>query len=341
MTTPEFFQSEGESACEWIERLAGGFRAAQIILTANRLGLFEALGQQRLTTQELAAAMNASERGVRILCRALSAIGLLHEQDDAWRNSPAALETLIVDAPQSRTAILLHQAQLYECWGRLADCVRTGTGVEEDAIPPDLRLDETDFARAMADVGRAVSEEVAAALELSNTRTMLDLGGGPGLYAIALAKRNPHLRAVVYDTPETLRITRENIERAGLSDRVTTRPGDLFEDDYGGPYDFILLSNVVHIYSEEKNRQLVARCAEALTPGGRLCVKDFTLDCDGAGASWAALFAVNMLVNTEGGDCYSQAQIESWFRAAGLTPESARPIASNSQILIARKPNAV
>lgn len=337
MSIREYSRTENESASEWIERLAGGFRVAQIVLVANRLGLFDALGNECRTTRELAARLQADERGLRILCRALAATGLVVADDGGWRNSDAALETLTVDAPQSRAAILRHQAQLYERWGRLADCVRAGAGVDDDAISPEVRCDENEFALAMADVGRSASEETAAALDLAEAKTLLDLGGGPGLYAIAMARRYPQLRATVFDTPNTLAVARENIERAGLSDRVAVRAGDLFEDDYGGPYDSILLSNVIHIYSEDNNRLLLERSAMALNSDGWLCVKDFALDGEEPGADWAALFAVNMLVSTDGGDCYYRSQIESWVAAAGLRLETVKPLAKNSHAFIARK----
>jgi SAM-dependent methyltransferase len=340
-----------------IDAMASGFQEAQVVLTAVRLGVFEALegaagdGEDPPGAGQLAERLGADPRGVRILCDALAALGLLVREPDGdggrYRNSPAARQALLPGAPRSKVAMLLHRARLYERWAKLADAVVTGARVPDDAIDPRLDASARAFAHAMADVARDSAVKTVDALEragvLDGVRHVLDVGGGPGHYAVELARRVPAARATVLDRAETLTVTRETIAAAGLDERVTTRPGDAYggdlapgrpEDD--GPYDLIFTSNMIHIYPAEANRRLVRDAAGALAPGGRLAIKDFLLDPDRTGPPGAALFAVNMLVSTEGGDCYTLEQVAGWCREAGLEPEDPIEITEKSRIALAR-----
>jgi predicted O-methyltransferase YrrM len=320
-----------------IDEIASGYKASQILLTANRLGLFAALEGEPLTATALAAKLGTDPRATRILCDALASLSLLHKAEDLYSNSELTGEFLLPDSPKSRSAMLLHAAKLYERWSKLYDVVCTGEPVPDSQVDSRLQGDGRDFARAMADVGRLAAESACEVLDLSAVRRLLDVGGGPGVYALAFARTNPELHAVVLDSEESLEVAQANIADQKLEDRVSIRVGDAFVDDLGGPYDFIFISNLVHIYAEEENRKLLARCAKALEPGGRLAIKDFLLDPGRLSPAGGAVFAVNMLVSTEGGDSYTAQEVQSWLEDAGLTYESLGNVATHSRILIARK----
>lgn len=323
-----------------IDAIAGGYRAAQVLIAANRLGVFPALEEGTNTTESLAEFLGASPRGIRILCDALVSLGLLEKVNEVYRNSPLAYEYLLPGSPKSQVAILNHTARLYEKWGKLYDAVKSGTKVPDEVLDPRLLNDERSFALAMADVGRLSAKQMVEALDLSGVRNLLDVGGGPGLYAIEFARAVPELHATIFDDEKTLEIAKENIERAGLSDRVSVRAGDALQDEFGEGYDFILLSNFVHIYSYGRNREIVQKCARALLPGGQICLKDFFLDSDRTSPAWCALFAVNMLVGTEEGNCYTFDEVREWLENAGLALESIQDMAAQSKVIFGRKPSA-
>ena len=322
-----------------IDELAGGFQAAQVLFAAHRLGLFSALGKGERDAGELAVALGADRRGTRILCDALAALGLLVKRGDRYAAGDEVRTHLLADSPRPQGALLHHRALLYARWGRLADAVRSGARVPDDAVDPRLLSDDEAFARAMADLGRESARAVADRLDLAGVGALLDLGGGPGLYALEFARRQAGLRAVVFDRPATVAVARANVEAAGFADRVSVRAGDAFADDWGGPYDLVFTSNFLHIWGPEENRRLVARAAAALAAGGRLVVKDLFLDPGRASPPAAALFAVNMLVNTAGGDCYTVAEVQAWMAAAGLTAGEVLPVASHSHLVVGRKPS--
>ena len=322
---------------ELIDEMAGGYRASQVLLTANRLGLFQQLADTELSAEEIAESLETDLRATRILCDALVSLSLLEKKAQRYKNTFVAKEYLLPGNPQSKVAQLYHSAKLYETWRTLYDVVKTGRPAGEDAIDPRLIGDKRKFAEAMADTARAVAGRVAVQIDLSGAKKMLDLGGGPGLYSIAFVHRYPQLQAVIMDNAETLVVARDNVVKAELAGRISVRPGDAFQDDMGAEYDFVLLSNVAHIYSAEENRQLVSKCGAALNHGGMLCIKDFLLDSDRVGPRWATLFAVNMLVNTERGNCYTLEEITDWFESAGLTLSDVVELTPQSRLVLAHK----
>lgn len=323
---------------ERLDEMASAYRPACILFAALRLGVFEALDGEPRTAAELAGHLDADERGTRILCNALAALELLDKDGDGrFRNAAAAEELLLPDAPSSQRAMYLHRARQMEKWTGLYDAVRLGRPTPDDDIDPRLDSGAEAFAAAMADVGRGSAQRLAEVLDLAGVERFLDLGGGPGVYAIELARRLPELRAVVFDRPETARVARRNIADAGLAERVEARGGDVFEDELGGGWDLVLVSNLIHIYPPPPNRRLVRRCAAALAPGGRLAVKDFLLDAGGTAPAGGALFAVNMLVSSEAGDGYTVEEVAGWMEEAGLETVPASDLTGQSRVLVGRR----
>ncbi len=262
---------------------------------------------------------------------------MLEKNPEGYRNGDEVRRHLLPGSPEPRSDLLLHGAKLYERWGHLFDSVKTGEPVSDASLDPRLVSGERGFARAMADVGRRSAALTCNQLDLSGTKTLLDIGGGPGIYAVEFAQRWPELEVTILDRQEALEIALNNAEKASLTDRIHLRPGDALADDLGGPYDAIFISNVIHIYSAAENQHLIHRCAETLAPGGQLILKDFFLDEDRKNPPGGAVFAVNMLVNTEGGDCYAAAEAQSWLEHAGLQFSEMKDIAEKSRLVMARQ----
>jgi len=319
-----------------IDDLMGGFRASQVLMTANRLGLFDLLGKRAMSFEHLYRTLETNARATRILCDSLVALSLLEKTTGGYRNSSVALRHLLTSSPQSKAAMLNHGARLYERWCHLYDSVKSGTPVPNELLNQELLGGKRDFAKAMADSARSSAGITAEKLDLSQAATLLDVGGGPGLFAIEFCSKNPQLSAVIMDDAETLEVAAQNIAQAGMEGRITTRPGNVFKDDLGSGYDFIFVSNLLHIYSYDDNRRLVERCATALNSGGRLGLKDFFLENDRDGPQWSLLFAVNMLVSTDKGDCYTLEEAERWFESAHLHYEERIDLTEYSRLLVAR-----
>jgi ubiquinone/menaquinone biosynthesis C-methylase UbiE len=243
-----------------------------------------------------------------------------------------AARFLAAGSPDSARMAMLHTARLWHRWSGLTECVRTGTAVPDERGPEGTEA----FIAAMHNNARMRAAQLAQAAA-AGAKRMLDVGGGSGAYAIAFAKANPRLRAEVFDQPAVLAIAERHIHEAGLTERVTTRAGDLRADEFGGGYDLVLISAICHMLAPEENRNLLARAYRALEPGGRVVIQDFLLRADKTGPRAGALFSLNMLVNTRGGASYSEDEYTAWLRAAGFGEVRRVPLAGPAGVLIASR----
>ncbi|MGB9606788.1 MAG: methyltransferase, partial [Bryobacteraceae bacterium] len=159
---------------------------------------------------------------------------------------------------------------------------------------------------------------VVEAIGLKGVRRVLDLGGGSGAYAIAFAQASPAVEVEVFDLAPVLRIARRHIQAAGLEKRVKTRAGDLRRDPYGEGYDLVFISAICHMLDPDENRAMLRKSYAALRAAGRVAIQDFILEPDKTAPRHAALFALNMLVNTRGGSSYSEPEYRAWLEEAGF-----------------------
>lgn len=293
------------------------YRLPRIILTALDFDLFTVMGARPWTSAALAKRLRTSRRGLDILCRNLATAGLLTKQGLRYRNTPLGLTELNARSPDYRGAYLQLIRSHYDDWSQLTSSVRRGRPVEADA--PDTPAYRRRFSWAMHDRSKDIAPKVAAQVDLRHAKSLLDLGGGPGTYALAFLARNPGLQAVVCDRGPALQVARQLARRVRHGRRLSYLPLDFMDQPLTGRYDVIWYSNVLHIYSPAENQRLFRRLIRHLNPGGRLLVQDaFTTDREGLSPAETNLFAVTMLLFTKTGNTYGLAETTRWLRAAGF-----------------------
>jgi ubiquinone/menaquinone biosynthesis C-methylase UbiE len=101
---------------------------------------------------------------------------------------------------------------------------------------------------------------------------MLDIGGNSGEFALQVCRRVPAMRATVFDLPLVCRIGREHVARAPEADRISFASGNALTDPLPGGFDLVTFKSVLHDWPEREARQLLARGAEALAPGGSVVI---------------------------------------------------------------------
>ncbi len=294
------------------------YRLPRIIITALELGLFTALGTETRDIEDLARELKVSGRGLGILCRNLAMAGLLVKRGARYRNSRLAATALNAAHPAYRSHYLDLIAGHWKDWGRLTEAVRSGKPLDDDEPEdPDYRRK---FTWAMHHRTMEIAPCIAAQLSLKSVQTLLDLGGGPGTYAMAFLAKNPSLRATVCDRPAALEVAKEIAATHRSGKRLSYLPLDLLSEDIPGAFDVVWYSNVLHIYSPEQNQALFRRVRQSLNPGGRFLIQDaFLHDREGLRPDDASLFAVSMLLFTETGDTYRAKDISQWLRDAGFS----------------------
>lgn len=293
------------------------YRLPRLILAALELGLFTVIGTRVWILSDLARELKVSERGLRILCRNLATVGLLHKKGEQYRNSRLAATALNAGNPAYRGHYLNLIESHWIDWARLTESVRTGTPLNKDeAEAPDYRRQ---FTWAMHHRTLETAPRIATQIPLKGVKTLLDLGGGPGTYAMAFLAKNPELRATICDRPAALEVAKEIAATRKAGSRLSYMPLDMLIEDIPGQFDVIWYSNVLHIYSPEQNQAVFRRVKAALVSGGRFIIQDALLhDREGLVPGEASLFAVSMLLFTETGNTYSVAETTTWLKKAGF-----------------------
>src|SRR5690606_20267568 len=94
--------------------------------------------------------------------------------------------------------------------------------------------------------------------------------------------------------------------------------GDYLLDDLGGPYDIVFLSNIVHGESPERAERLLARVADALTPGGTVVVRDRFVHDDRTGPDWATDFGITLVLYTDEGHTRTRGEARALLERSGF-----------------------
>jgi SAM-dependent methyltransferase len=293
------------------------YRLPRVLIAALELNLFAGIGSGAWTMAELARDMKVSERGLAILCRNLAMAGLLKKKGETYTNSRLGATALNAQHPAYRGDYLRLITSHWADWGRLLESVKTGLPLDHDE--PEEPGYRHRFTWAMHHRTLETAPKIAAQIDLRGARTLLDLGGGPGTYAMAFLATNPTLRATVCDRPAALDVAKEIASTHKAGARLSYLPLDLLTEAIPGTYDVIWYSNVLHIYSPKDNQAVFRRSLAALNPGGRLLIQDaFLHDREGLCPEEASLFAISMLLFTERGNTYSAAETRAWLTDAGF-----------------------
>ncbi|WMX44550.1 methyltransferase [Streptomyces roseicoloratus] len=166
-------------------------------------------------------------------------------------------------------------------WELVADVVRTGRPATRTVWGVDhweYYAANPDEARSYAETCASLSVEAAEALvascDLAEEREIVDVGGSPGTVLARLLREVPGARGVLLDLPWAVGFARETFEKDGLTGRVELVAGD-FRHEVPAGGSLYLLKNVLCDLDDEAAAQLLANCAKAADPGGRLVLLDW------------------------------------------------------------------
>ena len=294
-----------------------GFFKSRVILTAAEMDLFTRLEKGQATADDLAKELRCDQRCLIRLLDCLVALKLLSKQDSVYQTSERG-SLLSATHAETELPMVLHLSGLWETWSGLTDTVKTGSNPKRK--PVSERGDESleAFIGAMHVVGRSLSKEIAESYDLSPFKRLLDIGGATGTYIMAFLETNPKMTAVLFDLPDVIPMAEKRLERKGLLERVELVSGDFYKDELPKGCDLALLSAIIHQNSPQENLDLYHKIHRALEPGGKVLIRDHVMDTDRTSPPQGTLFAINMLVNTEGGDTYTFDEIKDCLSAAGF-----------------------
>ena len=298
-------------------QLSGQYWATCTLHAAVELDLFTAIGDGQLSIDDIAQKQNVSKKGITRLLNALTAMNLIEKSGDKFSNTRAGKTFLSKNSPQYIGYIISHHHHLIDSWSKLDQVVEAGAPARMRASHTSSEWRES-FLMGMYNMGMSTAPLLADKIDLSERHHMLDLGGGPGTYAIHFCLKNPELKAMVYDLSTTRPFAEKTIETFGLTDRIDFTDGNYMEEDIEGFYDVAWLSHILHGEGEKECQRIIEKTVSALEPGGMIIIHDFILNNTMDGPLFPALFSLNMLLGTSDGQSYSEKQITDMLAKAGV-----------------------
>lgn len=329
------------------EAFRGSYATELLTAAVAHFNLFGRIAQQPMTRAELGQALGLDDRPCVVLTTALRAFGLL-AADSAGRLclTDLAREHLLPGGPfdvGDYVSLAANSAGVLA----MVESLRSNKPASHDSgvafiyregvkSAMENEAAARHFTLALAGRAKNVAPVLAERVPLDDAATLLDVGGGTGIYSIALLQRNPRLRAVVLDRPEVLKVAQEFAAMHGVADRLQALPGDMFRDALPKS-DVVLLSNILHDWDVAECRTLIARCAAALRPGGRLLIHDVFLNDALDGPLPMALYSAALFTLTEG-RLYSAAEYRTWMQEVGLQVGPVTPTLIHCGVLAGQLP---
>ena len=328
------------------EHYRGSYGSELLTAAVTHFDIFARLGRQPAGFTELREELGLSRRAAVVLFTALRAMGLLEMKDGKLRLSDIATEHLLPGSPfdvgdyiglAAQSPGVITMVELLRTNKPLSFEGGGNAFIYRDGI--ESAMDSESLARhfTLALSGRAknVAPLLAKVLDTSSASTVIDVGGGTGIYSYALLQKNPNLRAIVLDRPEVLNVAEEMAEEYGVADRTELVAADMFTDEIPNG-DLVLLSNILHDWDVSECKQLIARCAQSLNHGGRVAIHDVFLNDQHDGPLPIALYSAALFTLTEG-RAYSELEYTQWLHEANLKTSRKKETLVHCGVLVGQK----
>lgn len=312
--------------------IAGGHTAFQLLWAGIELGLYEALSvAPDQTLDQVAQTLGLARQPARILMVGLTALGVVKLSNDRYRNAALIEDRLVKGKPGYAAPILGWQAHIV--YPGMQDFVASlkenrNAGLQrfagdEPTLYQRLTHDkplQTVFQDAMSALSKQANSFLPAAMDFSKYRHIVDAGGGDGTNAMAIAKRYPTVRTSVFDSASVCEHAKANIAQQGMSERVSTWPGNFFTDAFPPDTDCIVFCHILTIWSMENNKLLLKRTYEALPQGGALVIFNMMAADDDSGPLSTALGSPYFLAIATGeGMLHPWKDYENTLKQVGFT----------------------
>ncbi|HTF51756.1 MAG TPA: methyltransferase [Pseudonocardia sp.] len=324
-----------------ISGIAYGFMASQALFAALEIGLFSHLAAGPRTVDELIGVSGVAPNRLRTLLHALVGLGLIVADEHGYGNAPASDRYLVRGAPgdfgeyfRLQIAQQIYPALLHLGAGLQGTGSAFGTFTDLLSRPYEARIFTSAQHAGSLTAARALAERVP----MEHARTLLDVGGGSGAFAITLCGRNPRLRATVLDFAAVTEVAREYRDAAGLASRIALLGGDAVHTPWPPDQDIVLMSYLLSAIGDGEIDVALAKAYACLRPGGLLVVHDFMLDDDEAGPALAALWFLQYIAYRSDGVSFSARSLAARLVDAGFAASDGEALIPEiTKVILARK----
>ena len=319
-----------------IREFVASFQKSRILLSGFELDIFTTIEESGSSSNQIANTLNLNDHACERLLNGLVSLGFLQKQNKLYFNTEESF-TFLSRKGSNYLGGLMHSNHLWNTWSHLTEVVRTG----KSAHPAEINERGDDwlfsFISAMHDRAIKQAPQQLGKIDLSGIQTMLDIGGGSGAYSMAFIILKPDMEATVFDLPNVVPITKQFIDKEGFSDKIKIYTGDYTVDELPQGFDLLFLSAIIHSNSLEVNKDLIRKCFRSLNPNGKIIIQDWVMNNDRTQPASGAIFAINMLVGTEAGDCFTEQEVTDMLEDAGFKNISRFEFESGLSQVIAQK----
>ncbi len=319
--------------------MAESFMAACVLGAAAELDLFTLLANAPATAKNVTTQIDGDFRCTEILLDAAVSLDLLDKVDGRYSTPGPLVPYLTGDSAETLLPMVRHRMNVLRGWVQLPWMAKSGVPFPRQSSIRGALADREAFVAAMHSVSGPIADDVITDWGPPKFTHALDVGGASGSWTLALLRAMPEARVTLFDLPDAVQQARDRIGPTEFNDRVTLTVGDFYRDELPGGIDLAFVSAIVHQHSRERNRELFAKIYRALDPGGTIAIRDVVMEADHTAPRFGALFAVNMIVNTDTGTTFSFDELAEDLQATGfVNPQLAVKAEDMSSIVAATKP---
>jgi len=316
-----------------------------VVTVSDELGIFKALSDETLTTEDLASRLRLDARALALLLAGLCSQGLIDKRLGRWSATHEARRWLHPGASGYWGAFLGGNMVRGPLHAQLLEAIKAGRRGQDnpDGPPPWERPsmtaeDAANIAAFMHAHSQAPARGASVQGEFAQMASVMDVGCGSGVYGIEMAKQNPQLQVGLMDLKEMCVEVDKYIAAGGVGDRVKSLAVNMFTEAWPTGYEAHFFANVFHDWSTETNKLLAKKSFDALPSGGRILLSEILMDDEGTGPWPAAAFSLLMLIGTLGKQ-YSLAEFQDILGSAGFADVRAKRSGGGYYSLVsARKP---
>ena len=307
-------------------RLIWGIHISRCVYAAAELGIADLLSDRPLSSDELARATGAHEPSLHRVLRVLAALGVLHESEPRSFSLTVIGDRLRSDAPVSMRswATFLEALGGVRPFAHILETVKTGKpGLDIEfgtnvfgyltAHPDDFAT----FNTAMSERTASFASSVADSYDFSDTRKVVDLGGGRGTLLVELLRQNAHLTGMLFEIPAVAAHADPILDATDIANRCEVLAGDFFKRVPAGA-DCYVLANVLHDWDDARSIEILRNCRQAIPGAGKVLIVERLIPENGDDPLPTLLSDINMLILT-GGQERTNAEYGALLDAAGLT----------------------
>lgn len=262
-----------------LDQMITSYWISQAIYATAKLGIADQLKDGPQTVDQLATACSANPNALYRLLRALASAGIFFEvSPKEFRLTPLA-ELLRSDTAGSKRALALMTGdEQFQAWGEIVHSIQTGDTAFDKVFgkPVFEYLGENPdkaqiFDDAMTGIHGRETSSMLEAYDFSGVSVLADIGGGNGSNIMAILKKYPEMKGILFDLPHVIERAQEQIKAEGLSDRCQLVGGDFFDSVPSGA-DTILMRHIIHDWNDEKSQSILRNCQAAMPTNGKLLV---------------------------------------------------------------------